>query len=107
MKLNAVPFAMTASGEKTVECRLYDEKRQQITVGDLITFSLVNDTRQALTVRVVGLLRYATFADMFLHNNPHKFGVGDVHSLTESLLTYYSLEDQVKYGVLGIEIEKL
>jgi ASC-1-like (ASCH) protein len=27
MKLNAVPFMMTLRGEKTVESRLFDEKR--------------------------------------------------------------------------------
>ena len=43
MKLYASPFAMIASGEKTIELSLNDEKRRQISVGDTIRFSDIND----------------------------------------------------------------
>ena len=39
MKLNAYPFEMIKSGEKTIEIRLFDEKRQQIKAGDKIVFT--------------------------------------------------------------------
>ncbi|MBQ0010138.1 MAG: ASCH domain-containing protein, partial [Ruminococcus sp.] len=39
MKLQPEPFAMIRSGKKTIELRLYDEKRQQIEVGDTIEFT--------------------------------------------------------------------
>ena len=38
MKLNPKPYKMIKDGQKTVEMRLYDEKRQAISVGDIITF---------------------------------------------------------------------
>ena len=38
MKLNPKPFAMIAEGRKTIELRLYDEKRQGISLGDTIVF---------------------------------------------------------------------
>ena len=39
MKLNASPFEMIKSGVKSIELRLYDEKRQKIKIGDTIIFT--------------------------------------------------------------------
>ena len=36
MKLNSTPFEMIKSGEKSIELRLYDEKRQRIKEGDVM-----------------------------------------------------------------------
>lgn len=38
MKLQPSPFERIVSGQKTVELRLYDEKRRQIRSGDTIRF---------------------------------------------------------------------
>lgn len=105
MKLNDEPFGLITSGAKTVECRLFDEKRQRVQLGDTITFTNTSDENKTVTVKVVGLLRYATFGDMFARNDPAKFGGHDAASLTLALQQYYSLEEQARYGVLGIEFE--
>lgn len=105
MKLNDGPFAMIASGQKTVECRLFDEKRRQVALGDTIVFTNATDETKTVTVKVVGLLRYATFEGMFARNDPARFGGRDVAGLSAALQTYYSLEEQTRYGVLGIEFE--
>ena len=39
MKLHSSPFEMIKSGKKTIELRLYDEKRQLIKEGDIIIFT--------------------------------------------------------------------
>lgn len=39
MKLNESPFERIKDGTKTIEFRLYDEKRRQIKIGDQIEFS--------------------------------------------------------------------
>ncbi len=107
MKLKQAPFFMIKNGQKTVECRLYDEKRQKISLGDHVVFTRVDEPAETLDTEVIGLLRYATFADMFHANEPHRFGGEDEASLTESLLGYYSLEDQKLNGVLGIELRRV
>ena len=43
MKLNESPFERMKNGTKTIEFRLYDEKRKQIKVGDQIEFSKLPD----------------------------------------------------------------
>ena len=46
MKLNDAPYDMIKSGQKTVELRLYDEKRRMISVGDEIEFVCEGEDEQ-------------------------------------------------------------
>ena len=48
MKLTEVPFEEIKNGTKTIEFRLYDEKRQQIKLGDKIEFSKLPDLQEKL-----------------------------------------------------------
>lgn len=107
MKLSDVPFTMIEDGQKTIESRLFDAKRQQVQLGDEITFSHLDDPSRTIQTKVVGLLRYAHFYDMFSHNDPRKFGGEDALELAEQILKYYSVEEQQAHGVLGIEVELL
>ena len=105
LKLATEPFAAIASGRKTIESRLYDTKRQKIQIGDRIIFTNRDNSEQTVTTEVVGLLRYATFRDLFSHNNPRKFGSDNVEWLENQISEFYSIEDQKIYGVIGIEFK--
>lgn len=105
LQLATTPFNAIVSGAKTIESRLFDEKRQKIQLGDEVTFTNRENTDQTVTVRVVGLLRYQTFHDLFIHNNPAKFGGESVEWLEEQIGEFYSLNDQLEDGVVGIEFE--
>lgn len=39
MQLTPSPFQMIKEGTKTIELRLFDEKRRKIQIGDIIEFS--------------------------------------------------------------------
>ena len=101
MKLNQSPFERIKNGTKTIEFRLYDEKRQQIKIGDKIEFSKLPDLKEKLLVDVVGLYRGDTFENLFrkLISNEE-----EIKRKTESMHQYYSPEKEKEYGVLGIEI---
>ena len=105
LKLAAEPFNAIISGNKTIESRLYDTKRQKIQIGDRIIFTNRDNSEQTVTAEVVGLLRYATFRDLFSHNNPRKFGGDNVEWLENQISEFYSVEDQKIYGVIGIEFK--
>lgn len=90
-------------GNKTIESRLFDEKRQSIQIGDTIIFTNREATNETVAVNVIGLLHYATFHDLFTHNQPTKFGGPSAEWLENQINEFYSLDDQQKYGVLGIE----
>lgn len=102
-RLASVPFGAIASGHKTIESRLYDKKRQAIQLGDTIIFVHKDNPRRTVAARVVGLLRYMTFRDLFMHNDPEKFGGPNVEWLEKQINEFYSVNDQRKYGVIGIE----
>ena len=107
LKLATEPFNAIISGNKTIESRLYDAKRQKIQIGDQIIFTNRDNSEQTVTAEVVGLLRYATFRDLFSHNNPRKFGGDNVEWLENQISEFYSIEDQKIYGVIGIEFKVL
>ncbi len=94
---------------KKVEIRLWDEKRKQIQVGDIIYFGLEPDRIQKIKTRVTKLTRYANFQET-LENIPIKYlscqGV-DKEEYLHDLNLYYPKEKVNQYGVLAIEVEKL
>jgi ASC-1-like (ASCH) protein len=107
MKLQPAPFFSIRSGEKIIESRLYDEKRQQIQLGDRILFRNMADLDDVITVQVDGLLRYPTFVAMFNDFDPVYFGGTSKEFLAEQIYTYHSKEDEARYGVLGIRVSKI
>lgn len=107
MKLHNDPFNLIKSGTKTIELRLNDLKRQKIKVGDLIEFTN-RITDEKMVVRVVDLIKFNSFSD--LYKNFSKVSMGyreDENANPSDMELYYSLEEQEKYGVLAIKIEKI
>ena len=101
MKLNESPFERIKNGTKTIEFRLFDEKRQQIKVGDKIEFSKLPNLQEKLLVDVIELYREDTFENLFrkLYNDEE-----EIVRKTKSMYNYYSPEEEKEYGVLGIKI---
>ena len=105
MRLASAPFESIILGKKTIESRLYDEKRQKVGISDNIIFINRDDVSQRISAKVVGLLRYETFSDLFTHNDIAKFGGESIKQLEKQINQFYSLDDQRRNGVLGIEFE--
>ena len=109
MKLHPKYFECILNGTKRIELRLNDEKRRLIKIGDLITFYKMPEEKESLTVKVVDLLRYDSFEDIL--NDYDISLVGDKDDTKEELINvlnnFYTKEEQEKYGVLGIKIEKI
>ena len=107
MKLNPAPFDMIRLGLKTVELRLYDEKRRQIKAGDLIEFTSTA-TGETLLCDVLSLHLFKSFAQLYRALPLTRCGYteDDVGSASpDDMNAYYSPEEQEKYGVVGIEIK--
>ena len=106
MKLNPSPFAMIKSGKKTIELRLFDEKRQKIKVGDMIVFTDTN-TGEKLNTTVVKLHRFNSFEELYKSLPLLKCGYTEENidkAKPSDMEQYYSAEEQKKYGVIGIEL---
>lgn len=103
MHLADEPFEKIKSGEKTVEIRLYDEKRKVINIGDDIVFYRGEEW---IVATVIGLYRFDTFINLFQSNLFDKTGCGNMlpATATDSMLKYYTKEQERQYGVLAIEL---
>lgn len=101
MKLNESPFERIKNGTKTIEFRLFDEKRQKIKVGDKIEFSKLPDLQEKLLVNVTKLYREDTFENLFrkLYTDEE-----EIKRKTNSMYQYYSPEAEKEFGVVGIKI---
>ena len=106
MKLCKEPFDMIARGEKTIELRLYDEKRQRVKVGDNIVFTSLENRNYTLNTEVISVNVFKNFAELYENLPIFKCGyrAGDIAN-PDDMLEYYSREDEEKYGVVGIEIK--
>ena len=105
MKLRLSPFEKIKNGSKTIEMRLFDEKRQKVQTGDYIEFTCFDDATQKIQTRVTALHRFNSFAELYAALPKEKLG----YNLTDTpdpnhMDDYYTREDQEKYGVLGIEL---
>lgn len=110
MKLNPSPFKMIREGNKTIELRLYDEKRKLISVGDLITFTNTENSNDTLCVKVMYLFVFPSFDELYKTLPLLECGYTKEDIATASpsdMEEYYSKEMQQQYGVVGIKISLL
>lgn len=108
MKLRQQPFNMIRSGQKTFELRLYDKKRQLVQVNDEIEFSCLDGNEAAFVVRVIALHRFENFADLYANLPLLKCGYTSEtisNAAPDDMNQYYCIEEQIRHGVIGIEIE--
>ena len=108
MHLVPAPFEKIVRGDKTIEMRLRDEKRQTIRVGDAIRFEEIGGWEDVLYVEVTALHAYPSFAALYAALPAAALGYApgetpDPHDMDK----YYSAEAQAKYGALGIGIALL
>ena len=107
LNLAAMPFVSIADGNKTIESRLFDEKRQAIQVGDHIIFTNRENSRETIEVSVTNLFRHQTFHELFTAHPITAFGHASVDNAKIEIDKFYTLEQQQQYGVLGIAFRKI
>ena len=105
MKLAKEPFNSIKCGTKTIEMRLYDEKRRQVKIGDNICFTNIA-TGETLVTEVLKLHIFNSFEEMYAAFN--KIAIGykeDEIANPKDMIQFYTDEDIAKYMVVGIEIK--
>lgn len=105
MRLKPEPFAKIGEGSKTIELRLYDEKRRQISEGDRIVFKNTENDALRLEVSVKKVHIFDSFAELYKNFDKVSMGYEKWETAEPSdMEKYYSKDDIKKYGVVGIEI---
>ncbi len=87
--------------------RLFDEKRQKITVGDKIQFRNI-ENGDVVTAKVKALHRFLTFEQLYNALPLDKCGYESAENADSAdMIDYYSAEQIEKYGVVGIELDSV
>lgn len=108
MKLQKQPFEMIKNGEKTIELRLYDEKRKRVSKGDTIVFENASAPNEKLCVTVADLFVFDSFVTLYASLPLLECGYTTANlaeASPDDMNAYYSAEEQKKYGVVGIKIK--
>ena len=109
MQLQPSPFEMIRNGTKTIELRLFDEKRKQIRIGDTILFTNTA-SKEILRVKVLELYVFDSFETLYSRLPLLECGYTkeDVDTASpDDMNAYYPKEMQQQYGVVGIRIALL
>ena len=64
LRLNSGPFELIKNGSKTIELRLYDEKRKLINIGDIIEFEH-RENKEIIVTEVINLHKYSNFQELY------------------------------------------
>ena len=107
MKLNESPFNKIKNGTKTIELRLFDEKRRLLKINDYIEFTNISNGEK-LIVQIENLYIFENFKDLYNYFDKCMLGysknsVADFKDMEK----YYSKDEQEKYGVLAIKIRNV
>ncbi|MEK6940957.1 MAG: hypothetical protein AABW49_03600, partial [Nanoarchaeota archaeon] len=65
MKLFKEPFSRIKEKRKIIEVRLFDDKRQKVSIGDEIEFSLIDNPKEKILVKVIDMSRFKFFKDLY------------------------------------------
>lgn len=105
MSLKSEYFEKIRSGTKTIECRLYDDKRKAITVGDTIRFTNAQNESEQVECTVTALHPFSTFKELIDHFSIASLGGETPEQFLGVLQAFYSPEAEAEHGVVGIEVE--
>ena len=108
MKLQDKYFDYIKHGTKTYEIRLNDEKRKKIKKGDFIQFQKEPLLEEKIIVKVDDVLHYDNFNKLLNDINIELLSDSSVtkEKLNNALEKFYPIEEQNKYGVIAIKLNK-
>lgn len=124
MHLSDDMFEKVKAGTKTVEVRLFDDKRKKVDIDDYIEFRKKSDEADCVIRKVADIaVIEKSFADVFttskclgnrkwedvLRFSPQSLGAVEtatIASLVENMYRYYDKAEEEKYGVIAFILEE-
>lgn len=104
MNLYPEPFNLIKNRTKTIEMRLYDEKRKLLKIGDLIVFINI-ETKNELIAEITDLKKFNSFDELYAKYPKKALGYKDNEVANPKDMNEYYSDDSInKYGALAIEI---
>ncbi len=107
MNLQHLYYEMLTSGEKDVELRLYDEKRQKMRNGDTVLIYDAQNRSDYVRCKIVRLHIAKSFADLTKKISISRTGFASLNALISATSKFYNADMESKYGIVGIELERV
>ena len=98
-------FAAIETKQKNVEFRLADNKRKKIKIGDVLIFSNIDNLEKCVYTEVTKLYFAPDFKNLIAKTGIHKTGYTNAGDMLDFWDDIYTIKQQKKYGVIGIEFE--
>ena len=105
MHLNEEPFEKIKNGTKTIEMRIYDEKRRKMHKGDIIEIEN-RSTGEIMTVEILNMYVLSSFREIYAKWNKVALGYNEEDiAKPEDMEQYYPKEEIDENGVVAIELK--
>lgn len=105
MHLNKEPFEKIKNGTKTIEMRVYDEKRRKMHKGDIIEIEN-RTTGEIMTVEIINMHVLSSFGDIYARWNKIALGYNEEDvAKPADMEQYYPKEEIEENGVVAIELK--
>ena len=105
MHLNEEPFEKIKNGTKTIEMRIYDDKRRKMHKGDIIEIEN-RSTGEIMTVEILNMYVLSSFREIYAKWNKVALGYNEEDiAKPEDMEQYYPKEEIDENGVVAIELK--
>lgn len=109
LNLQPLYFDLIKNGQKTLEGRLYDDKRKDFNIGDKIIFYKEPDKIETIKSIILDKYLYNNFEDMATHLNKNELGFANKtkDEMINTYRSFYPKENEKKFGVVVFKIKTL
>ncbi len=105
LRLHREPFLLIKKGEKTIESRLLDEKRQKIKIWDELIF-ISRESAEEIKTEVLKIYKEKDFEKLAKIIDLEKTWTKNILDFLKSLELYYTKEKQKIFWVVALEFSK-
>lgn len=107
MNLQHQYYEMLMCGEKDIELRLYDQKRQKMHNDDTVLIYDAQNRADYVRYKIVRLHIAKSFADLTKKISISRTGFASLNALISATSKFYDADAESKYGIVGIELERV
>ena len=106
MQSNYISFNTMKNSERYVDVRLFDKKRQQLKIGDMIEF-VNTTTHEKLLMQLQGIAIFEKFEDMVDYLTPQLWGYDSKEELMLRFERLYPTETASKFNLVGLFVKNM
>lgn len=106
LRLNPRSFQKIKAGNKIIETRLFDEKRKNIKIGDILIFENT-ETNERLDKKVEDILMAKSFEELVSFRDIAQFGYDSKIDFLNNVKSIYSEAKEKEFGVVGIVLTNI